>query len=488
MCDATLSIDARAQDMVSRMNVSEKISALDTNQPDGTPSLGLPAYDWWSEASSGVATDGHGAAGEHTKFAYPITTAMSFNRTLWKATGAAIGREARALMNSGAAFSTFWAPVVNLAREPRWGRNIEVPGEDPYLSGEYATQFVQGFEHAPEDPNGFLQASACCKHYVANEMESTTQLDGESWDRQHYDAAVTQRDLVDSYMVPFQACVEKGRVSGLMCSYNAVNGVPSCANDWLLQTVARDAWGFDGYITSDCDADQNVYDSHHYTDTPEEAVKVVLEAGTDIDCQSFVGDHGQAALDQGLIDEALIDERLVNLFKVRLRLGHFDLSFDPSNPSGPLDTIPSDAVCSDAHVASSLEGLIQSATLYKNDKATLPLKTSLANVLVTGPTANISQATSSYYGPGDVCGNAFPGVVDAAGDSGAIQTCSRTTRRASPRRWRRPKTPTRSSSRWARTSTGPRRATTRRRFNSRPRSSSSPKKSRRRRATSPSSR
>ena len=87
---------------------------------------------------------------------------------------------------------------MNLAREPRWGRNIEVPGEDPYLSGEYATQFVQGFEHAPEDPNGFLQASACCKHYVANEMESTTQLDGESWDRQHYDAAVTQRDLVDS--------------------------------------------------------------------------------------------------------------------------------------------------------------------------------------------------------------------------------------------------------------------------------------------------
>merc|ERR1712091_202344 len=176
---------------------------------------------------------------------------MSFNRTLWRATGAAIGREARALMNAGAAYSTYWAPVVNLAREPRWGRNIEVPGEDPYLTGEYATEFVGGFQAAPEDPY-HLQASACCKHYVANELENTRQPDGEQWDRQHVDSNVTQRDLVDSYMVPFQACVEKGKVSSLMCSYNAVNGVPSCANDWLLSTVARRAWRFDGYVTSDC--------------------------------------------------------------------------------------------------------------------------------------------------------------------------------------------------------------------------------------------
>ena len=423
MCDASLSIDGRARDMTSRMNVSEKIMALDTRQ-GAIASLGLAAYDWWSEASSGVATDGHGGGlGGHTKFAYPITTAMSFNRSLWRETGAAIGREARALMNAGAAYSTYWAPVVNLAREPRWGRNVEVPGEDPYLSGEYATEFVLGFEHAPEDLEGFLQASACCKHYVANELENTSEPDGEEEDRQHVNSNVTLRDLVDSYMVPFQACVEKGKVSGLMCSYNAVNGVPSCANDWLLSTVARRAWRFDGYVTSDCDADANVFDAHHYAATPEEAVRDVLAAGTDVDCQSFVGDHAAAALDKGLVDEALIDDRLVNLFKVRLRLGHFDLSFDPSSPRGALDSIRAETtVCSPAHVAASMEGLIQSATLYKNDQGALPFGANVRKVLVVGPTANISKATAGYYGPGDVCGGDFWNVIDAAGDGGRVET------------------------------------------------------------------
>ena len=165
---------------------------------------------------------------------------MSFNRTLWHATGAQIGREARALMNAGKAWSTFWAPVVNLAREPRWGRNIEVPLEDPFQSGEYATAYVTGFQESPDDDR-YLQASACCKHFIANEMEGSTE-DGHHEDRQHVDTAVTQQDLMDSYMPPFQACVERGRVSSLICSYNAVNGVPSCANDWLLETVARENW------------------------------------------------------------------------------------------------------------------------------------------------------------------------------------------------------------------------------------------------------
>merc|ERR1740115_685430 len=129
---------------------------------------------------------------------------MAFNRTLWKKTGAQIGREARAFMNTGDAWSTYWAPVINLAREPRWGRNIETPGEDPYLSGEYATNFVKGFQNNPADP-GHIQASACCKHYVANSMESTTNNGVRHW-RNEFDAAISAQDLVDSYMLPFQAC------------------------------------------------------------------------------------------------------------------------------------------------------------------------------------------------------------------------------------------------------------------------------------------
>merc|ERR1719375_1355451 len=157
--------------------------------------------------------------------------------------------------------------------------------------------------------------------------------DGESYTRYNIDESIPMQDLVDSYMKPFQACVEKGRVSSLMCSYNSVNGVPSCANDWLLEDVARKNWGFDGYITSDCDADANVYNSHHYTSTPEEAVRDVLRAGTDIDCTSFVGRHAQSALDKKVITEDDLDARLKNLFKVRMRLNHFD-------PVGPLNAIP----------------------------------------------------------------------------------------------------------------------------------------------------
>jgi beta-D-xylosidase 4 len=264
-CNASLPIDQRAKDAVGRLSLEEKIDALGTKQGP-TPSLGLNKYDWWSEATSGVANGAHGADGFHTHFAYPVTTGMSFNRTLWRVTGEAIGREARALMNAGEAYSTLWTPVVNLARDPRWGRNVEVPGEDPFLTGEYAVEFIRGLQH---EEGGFLQASACCKHFVANELEKTTQLDGEEWDRRHDNAQVTERDLLDSYLLPFEACVKAG-VSGLMCSYNSLNGIPACANKGLIDTAR--SWGFDGYITSDCDADRNVYNTHKYTKTRAEAV------------------------------------------------------------------------------------------------------------------------------------------------------------------------------------------------------------------------
>jgi hypothetical protein len=168
-CNATLPIDVRVADMVSRMTIAEKIDSLDTTA-NPIKSLGLNAYNWWSEATHGIShVQNDDVTPYESNFAFPITTAMSFNRSLWKATGQQIGREGRAFMNAGNAWSTYWAPVVNLAREPRWGRNIETPGEDPYLSGEYASWFVQGFQKSEDDPT-HVQASACCKHYVANSM------------------------------------------------------------------------------------------------------------------------------------------------------------------------------------------------------------------------------------------------------------------------------------------------------------------------------
>jgi len=401
-CNASLEIDTRVNDMIGRMTIKEKIQQMDTTAP-AIASLGLNSYNWWSEGTHGISHVSNDAKVPYeSNFAFPITTALSFNRTLWSKTGNQIGTEARAFMNAGNAYSTYWAPVINLAREPRWGRNIETPGEDPYLSGEYATAFVQGFEHNEADPY-HIQASACCKHYAANSMESST-VAGTHWDRYHFDANITNQDLVDSYLLPFQACVEKGRVTSLMCSYNAINGVPLCANDWLLQTVARDAWNFDGYITSDCDADADVFRSHHYTATAEEAVRDVLHAGTDVDCTSFVGKNGQSALDKGLITEADLDARLKMLFRVRMRLSHFD-------PEGPLQAISPSAVCSDYAKELARDGTRQGATLLKND-GTLPLSTSLSSVAVIGPNANLSKAVAGYYG-GNTCDNKYTNMVDA---------------------------------------------------------------------------
>eukprot|EP00912_Choanoflagellata_sp_UC4_P000634 UC4_evm4s392 len=400
-CNASLDIDSRVKDMLSRMTLKEKISNLNTN---GNPiaSLGLPNYNWWSEASTGVASHSH----EATKFAFPITTGMSFNRTLWQVTGRQIGREARALMNMGQGYSTFWAPVINLAREPRWGRNIETPGEDPYQSGEYAEWYVKGMQEAPEDPF-HVQASSCCKHYAANSMESTVDGDGEHHTRHDYNAIISQQDLVDSYLLPFQSCVEKGKVTSLMCSYNAINGVPSCANDWLLTTVAREEWGFDGYITSDCDADADVVRSHHYhNDTPEEGVRDVLRAGTDVDCTSYVGSNAQSALDKGLITEADIDERLYYLMRMRIRLDHFD-------PIGPLQSIREDSICNEYAKTLAQDGAAQGSTLLKNDANTLPFTKDKGSFAVIGPNANLSQSDAGYYGPRNVCDGKFWNMVDA---------------------------------------------------------------------------
>ena len=218
-CDASLSIDERITDMLGRMSLDEKIPNLNTAGVE-IKSLGLSAYNWWEEASSGVS-----GGKQTTKFAYPITTGMSFNRTLWRLTGRQIGHEARALMNAGQAGSSFWAPVINLAREPRWGRNIEVPGEDPYLVGEYALAFVTGMERAPEDGGAHIQASACCKHYAANSMEHATE-GGQTHTRHDFSATISRRDLVDSYLLPFQACVEKGKASGRMCSAHVTTSRP----------------------------------------------------------------------------------------------------------------------------------------------------------------------------------------------------------------------------------------------------------------------
>ena len=395
-CDPLLPLDARAKDMVSRMTLEEKIGSLG-NTAHSVAALGTHPYQWWNEASTGidfrnVADVSPPVGNGTTKFPYPATSGMSFNRSLWKAIGNQIGREARALMNVGLGYSTFWAPVINLAREPRWGRNLETPGEDPYQVGQYAIHFTEGMQSSPDDPR-YIQASACCKHYVLNSMESTTEPDGESENRGAVNSNVTQQDLLDSYMVPFQDCVEQGKVSGLMCSYNAINGEPACANEWLLKDTARGEWGFEGYITSDCDAVGDPASRTKFGDATH-AAAAAIKAGTDNDCGGTYGRSLGPALNQSLISEADIDARLMNLWTVRLRLGHFD-------PEGPLDLLePATTICTEGAIALSMQGTIQSAALLKNANRTLPLPVGAGagTVAVIGPNANYSIKTG-YYGP-----------------------------------------------------------------------------------------
>jgi len=343
---------------------------------------GLEAFTWWSEATHGV----NNAWGTHsnipaTNFPLPISTSCSFNRSLWEATGNQIGREARAQQNNGRNGNTFWAPVVNLLRDPRWGRNLECAGEDPFASGAYARAFVTGFQTAKEAPYP-LQAAATCKHFVANEYEGH---------RSGMDVILSAQDLADSYLPPFQICVEEGKVSGMMCAYNSVNGEPACANSWLLDELLRKAWSFDGYVTSDCDAEWDGAMKTRYPNN-DDAVRAILLAGTDVNCGSFMQTFAPHALANGSITEADLDVVLRRQFRVRIRLGHFD-------PPSALAGIGLDQICSPYSLELARDAGRQSAVLAKNIGGALPLAAARFNssAIVIGPLLDLTGPIR-YYG------------------------------------------------------------------------------------------
>jgi len=381
ICDPSAALDDRAADIVSRLSLADKINLTLMGPVNVSSVAGLGAYSWWSEATHGVdGVTGSGQSAPATNFPLPISSSCAFNRSLWSSVGNQIGREARAEQNSGRNGNSFWAPVINIVRDPRWGRNLECAGEDPFASGAYAVSFVTGFQNAKEAPYP-LQASACCKHFVANEYEGH---------REGMDVALSAQDLADSYLPPFQACVEEGKVSGIMCAYNSVNGEPCCANEWLLGTLLREAWSFDGYVTSDCDAEWDPAMNRRYPDN-DDAVAAILRAGTDVNCGSFMKTFAPHALANGSITEVDLDVILRRQFRVRLRLGHFD-------PVGAVGGIGLDQICTPYSLELARDAARQSAVLAKNVGATLPLAAaSFASAVVIGPLINL-RGTVHYYG------------------------------------------------------------------------------------------
>ncbi|KAE8675646.1 putative beta-D-xylosidase 6 [Hibiscus syriacus] len=416
-CNTSLSITDRSQSLISLLTLEEKIHQL-SNNASGIPRLGIPPYQWWSESLHGIASNGPGVTFDGrvkaaTSFPQVLLTAASFNRTLWFKIGLAIGVEAKAMYNVGQAGLTFWAPNINIFRDPRWGRGQETPGEDPMIVSAYAVEFVNGFQggswrgsrelrdrfgrkrelrggYDDEDDDDRLMNSACCKHFIAYDLEKWM-----NFSRYSFNAMVTKQDMEDSYEPPFRSCIQQGKANCLMCSYNAVDGVPACARGDLLQK-ARNGWGFKGYITSDCDAVATIQEYQNYTRKPEDAVALVLKAGMDINCGTYLVRHTRNTIEEGKLQEKDIDRALLNLFSVQLRLGLFD--GDPRN--GQFGELGPQDICTTEHKMLALEAARQGIVLLKNDKTFLPLnRNAVSSLAVIGPMANnISNMGGGYTG------------------------------------------------------------------------------------------
>ncbi|KAG6467180.1 hypothetical protein ZIOFF_075007 [Zingiber officinale] len=391
-CNATLDPLSRAKDLVSRLTLAEKISFMGHKTVD-TPRLGIPAYNWWSEALHGVSFVGGGShfsglVPGATSFPQVLLTAASFNVSLFELIGEVVSTEARAMHNVGHAGLTFWSPNINIFRDPRWGRGQETPGEDPILTSKYAVAFVAGLQRNRHDPQK-LKVAACCKHYTAYDVDNWKGVS-----RFTFNAIVTEQDMADTFQPPFKYCVTKGAAACAMCSYNKVNGKPTCGDPDLLSGVIRGQWNLNGYIVTDCDSVDVMYNAQRYTKTPEEAVALSLKSGLDLNCGTFVVEHAQNAISQGKLLEADVDKAITNTFKVLMRVGFFDGDPRKVGPYGGLG--PKD-ICTPSNKQLALEAAHQGIVLLKNQDNILPLSPGSFSMAVIGPNAKATVTMLGNY-------------------------------------------------------------------------------------------
>ena len=403
--DPSHSIQERADDLIRRMSLAEKVAQLKNAAP-AIERLGLPAYDYWNEALHGVANNGVA-----TVFPEPIGGASSWNPALFRQEGTVIGIEGRAKFNDYAnqhngdskwwTGLTFWTPNINIFRDPRWGRGQETYGEDPYLTSEIGIEFVKGIQG--DNPN-YMLAMACAKHYAVHS--------GPESERHRFNAQASDRDLFETYLPQFERVVREGKVAGVMGAYNAVDGVPACASSFLLTDLLRKRWGFDGYVVSDCGAIRDVWGSrqHHYVRTPEEAAAAAIKAGCNLCCG---GDYNALvrAVQQDLVTEKEIDVALYHTLWTRFKLGLFD----------PADRVPySKYTIKDndtpEHAKIALELARQSMVLLKND-GILPLdRSKLKRIAVIGPNGNSkSMLEGNYHGSASHPVSILDGIKQLAG-------------------------------------------------------------------------
>ncbi|CAA0829382.1 Probable beta-D-xylosidase 2 [Striga hermonthica] len=387
-CNNSIHIRDRVRDLIGRLSLQEKIKLL-VNNAAPVERLGIKGYEWWSEALHGISNVGPGVKfnGEiphATSFPQVITTAATFNVTLWMLIGQAVSTEGRAMYNDGKAGLTYWSPNVNILRDPRWGRGQETPGEDPYVAAKYAASYVRGLQGNPKHG---LKVAACCKHFTAYDIDNWKGVD-----RYHFNANVTKQDLEETYNVPFKACVSEGKVASIMCSYNQVNGKPTCADPDLLMDTIRKKWKLKGYIVSDCDSVDVFYRQQKYTSTPEDAAALAIRSGLDLNCGSFLTNHTEAAVGEGKLSESHVNVALAHLLTVQMRLGMFDGPYQRYGYLGPKH------VCTKDHKKLALEAAQQGIVLLKNNNQLLPLSAGrLRSVAVIGPNSNATNTMIGNY-------------------------------------------------------------------------------------------
>ncbi|HKN22767.1 MAG TPA: glycoside hydrolase family 3 C-terminal domain-containing protein [Terracidiphilus sp.] len=388
--DPNLPAEQRAADLVKRMTLEEKASQL-VNQARAIPRLGVPAYDWWSEALHGVATNGT------TEFPEPIALAATFDPKGIHQMAVDIGTEARVVQAQSVDTNgnsvifhglDFWAPNINIFRDPRWGRGQETYGEDPFLTARMGVAFVTGMQG--DDPR-YYRVISTPKHYAVHSGPEPT--------RHSADVPVSKHDELDTYLAAFRATVTEAKAGSVMCAYNGINGQPACANEFLLEDQLRGKWDFKGYVVSDCGAVRDIANGHHFVPNEEQAAAISLTRGMDNECIDFrakvTDDHDYKpyldAVKDGYLKESAIDTALVRLFTARVKLG----LFDPPQMV-PYTKIAASELDSAEHRALALQLANESMVLLKND-GVLPLKTSGAKILVVGPLAEQTRVLLGNY-------------------------------------------------------------------------------------------
>ncbi|HET6169775.1 MAG TPA: glycoside hydrolase family 3 N-terminal domain-containing protein, partial [Terracidiphilus sp.] len=383
--------EERAADLVHRMTLEEKASQL-VNQARAIPRLNVPAYDWWSEALHGVMVNGT------TEFPEPIGLGATFDPATIHQMAIDISTEARIKyeqsVKENGGYSKifqgldFWAPNINIFRDPRWGRGQETYGEDPYLTGRMAVAFVTGMQG--NDPK-YYRVISTPKHFVVHSGPEPT--------RHIADVDVSKHDEMDTYLPAFRAAVTEGKADSVMCAYNAIEGEPACANEFTLVDQLRNKWGFKGYVVSDCGAVIDIFEGHRYRPTQAQASAISLQRGMDNECVDYttkVNDNHDYkpyidAVQEGYLSIEAVDQAVTRLFTARMKLG----LFDPAEMV-PYTKINPDELNSAAHRELALQVANESMVLLKND-GVLPLKPTAKRIAVIGPLADQTKVLLGNY-------------------------------------------------------------------------------------------